>query len=317
MQLIVSEAVAEAVQARILEVGQSVELLTVTRDGETEAELGEAEALLRAGLSSEGYERVLEMAPRLRWVHTESAGVEQLLNDTIRSRDIVLTNSAGVHAIPIAEWVLYALLAIVKNGRHMLEAQQARRWDTSVAADELTGKTLTILGIGGIGQAVAKRAAAFDMRVWGVNRSGRPVEGIERLVSTERWHDLLPKTDFLLVTVPLTAKTRHMVDAHAFELLPSSAWVVNVARGAVIDEAAMIAALQNGTVAGAALDTFEEEPLPSDSPLWAMPNVIISPHHSGSSPRTTERVVDLFIENLRRFVHGEELLNVVDVKEGY
>jgi phosphoglycerate dehydrogenase-like enzyme len=317
MQAIVPEALIETVQARVQGLHQPIEIVAVTKDGEAEADLSQAEALFRTDLSSAGYDRVLEAAPRLRWIHTASAGVEELLTEIIRSRNIVLTNSAGVHAVPIAEWVMHVLLMIVKRARHMLAAQQARRWDTSGTFDELTDKTLTILGIGGLGRAIAKRASAFDMRIWGVNRSGQPVELVERLVSDEHWRDLLPETDFLVITVPLTKKTYHMIGAHELVLLRPSAWLINVARGAVIDEAALVAALQAGTIAGAALDTFEQEPLPPESPLWELPNVIISPHHSGSSPRTTERVVELFIDNLQRFVRGEELRNVVDLAEGY
>jgi phosphoglycerate dehydrogenase-like enzyme len=317
MQIIVTEAVADRVREQVTALGLPVELVVIAKDGTLAADVSQAEGFFRSYMSDAAYEQVLTGAPRLRWVHTASAGVDGLVSETLKARNIVFTNSAGVYAIPMAEWVLHALLMIVKHGPEMLMAQQARRWDTHLTFDELKGKTLTLLGTGGIGREIAKRAAAFDMQIWGVNRSGRAVEHIERIVSGERWRDLLPATDVLVIVVPLTAATQRLIGARELSLLPTHAWLINVARGAIVDEAALTTALQNGTIAGAALDTFEQEPLPSESPLWSMPNVLISPHHSGSSPHSTQRAVDLFVDNLRRFVRSEPLLNVVDLEAGY
>lgn len=317
MQIIVTSAVADQVRERVAELKFPVELIVVGDDGATDADLSRANALFRANLSKVAYEQVLERAQSLRWMHTASAGVENLLSETIKARGITFTNSAGVHAIPIAEWVLHALLMIVKRGPQMLVAQHEQRWERDVEFDELGGKTLTILGAGGIGQEIARRAAGFGMRIRGVNRSGRAVEGFEQVVSGEQWRDLLPETDFLVIAAPLTAATKHLIGEHELEALPDHAWLINIARGAIVDEPALIAALQSGSIAGAALDTFEREPLPAESPLWTLPNVLISPHSSGSSPRSTDRVVDLFIDNLQRFVTDQPLRNVVDLEAGY
>jgi len=316
VHIIVAEGFADAVRERLGEDAARVELLRTAADGSSEADLSRADGLLRAGFDGSGFERVLAAATELRWLHTMSAGVDGFELDPLRERGIVLTNSAGVHGVPIAEWVMYALLAIVKRGPQQLQAQRERRWDDSERSDELTGKTLTILGAGGIGGEIARRAAAFDMRLWGVNRSGRSLPNFERIES-EAWRELLPETDFLVIATPLTSATRNMIGAHELGLLRPHAWLINIARGAIVDEAALIAALQNKRLGGAALDTFEQEPLPSDSPLWSLPNVIVSPHHSGSSPHTEGRVVALFVDNLRRFVRGEQLLNVVDYGEQY
>lgn len=317
MQIIVTSGVADQVRERVTALSLPVDLIVVGDDGATDADLSQAVALFRANLSKAGYERILERATGLRWMHTASAGIENLLSDVIKERGITFTNSAGVHAIPIAEWVLHALLMIAKRGPRMLAAQQAQRWERDVDFDELGGKTLTILGAGGIGQEIAKRAAGFGMRIWGTNRSGRAVEGFERIVSGDEWRDLLPTTDFLAIATPLTPATKHLVGARELAALPDHAWLINIARGAIVDEPALITALQDGTIAGAALDTFEQEPLPAESPLWTLPNVLISPHNSGSSPRSTGRVVDLFIENLQRFVKDEPLRNEVDLEAGY
>lgn len=316
MQVIVSESMLTRVRERVEALGLPVELLAVARDGRLAADSSQATAFFR-DLPRVSYERVLSDAPALRWVHTISAGVDRLINDQLREREITLTNAAGAYAIPIAEWVLHALLMIVKRGPQMVLAQQERRWHDAIDSDELTGKTLTILGAGGIGREIARRAAAFDMRVWAVNRSGRAVPHVERVVSGDGWRDLLPETDMLVLAAPLTAATRGLVGARELALLPRHAWLINIARGSIVDEPALIEALRGGTLAGAALDTFASEPLPPDSPLWTLPNVIVSPHHSGSSPRSEERALDLFIDNLQRFVSGAELRNVVDLEAGY
>jgi phosphoglycerate dehydrogenase-like enzyme len=317
MQIIVAESVADRVREQVSTLALPVDVVVVAKDGVGTIDLSQAEALFVAGMSRATAEQILENASRLRWLHTGAAGIEGWDLDQLKDRRIMLTNSAGVHAIPIAEWVLHALLMIVKRGPEMVAAQQARRWHDQVKFDELTGKTLTLLGTGGIGREIARRAAAFEMHVWGVNRSGQPVAGFERISSGDDWRDLLPATDFLVIAAPLTDATRHLIGSRELALLPSRAWLVNVARGAIIDEPALIAALQDGTIAGAALDTFEQEPLPPESPLWTMPNVLISPHHSGSSPHSIGRMVDLFVRNLQRLVQDEPLINVVDLEAGY
>lgn len=316
MQLIVAEHVADAVQRRVSALGLPVDIMVVTDDGQMAGEVEHATAYFRAFMSGKGYAHVLAAAPQLRWIHTASAGVDGLLSDELVRRGITLTNSAGVHAIPIAEWVLHALLMVVKQGRELLAAQAEQRW-SDVSFEELSGKTMLIYGAGGIGTEIARRAAAFDMRLWGVNRSGRAVPHFERVVNDTDWRVLLPQADYLVLAAPHTPATHHVIGAAELELLPKHAWLVNVARGALVDEPALIAALNAGSVAGAALDTFEQEPLPSSNPLWTFPNVLISPHRSGSSPRSTERVVDCFIDNLQRFIADDELQNVVDSEAGY
>jgi len=317
MQVIVAEGMADAVRERIEGLNIPVELLVVSRDGHTQVHLDQATAFFRERVTRAGYERVLAAAPKLRWVHTASAGVDGLINDMVRQRNITLTNSAGVYAAPIAEWVLLALLMIVKRAPEMFAAQQAQRWANQGDYDELTGKTLTILGAGGIGAEIAQRAAVFGLRVWAINRSGAAVPHTERVVSGEHWRVVLPETDFLVLAAPLTSATYHIIGASELKALPQHAWLINIARGALVDEPALIAALQSGRLGGAALDTFEQEPLPGDSPLWTMPNVIISPHHSGSSPRSAERVLELFIDNLQCFVHSQPLRNIVNIDVEY
>ncbi len=316
VKIVIAEPFAAAVRERLGDDANRVELLIAAPDGSSEADLSGADGLLRAGFDGSGFDRMLEAATRLRWLHTMSAGVDGFELEPLRERGILFTNSAGVHGVPIAEWVMYALLAIVKRGPQQLQAQHEHRWAHGVHSDELTGKTLTILGAGGIGGEIARRASAFDMHIWGINRSGRPVANFER-VASDAWRELLPETDFLVIATPLTSATRHLIGEHELGLLRRDAWLINIARGAIVDEAALVAALREERLGGAALDAFEQEPLPASSPLWSLPDVILSPHNSGSSPHTNRRVVELFVENLRRFVRGDELLNVVDYGEEY
>lgn len=261
--------------------------------------------------------QVLAAAPTVRWLHTPSAGVDHLLIPLVLERDITLTNSAGVHAIPIAEFVMALLLSQVKQLAGYRAAQAERRWERELAPQELFERTLLILGLGGIGQAIASRASAFGMRVWGSRRTPRPLPGVERVVGPDAWRTLLPAADVVVVAAPLTPETRGMVDAAAFAAMRRSAYLINIARGPIVDEAALLTALRDGQIAGAALDTFEQEPLPPDHPLWRLPNVTITPHATANSPRMHERQIALFLENLRRFQGGAPLLNIVDKTAGY
>jgi phosphoglycerate dehydrogenase-like enzyme len=289
----------------------------VDEHGAFDGEPADAVAYFRWWTGRPILQKVLEQAPELRWLHTPSAGVDHVLIPPVLERDITVTNSAGVHAIPIAEFVMALLLSHVKRLHDYRAAQSEARWERSFRPGELYEQTLLILGIGGIGQAIASRAAAFGMRVLGIRRSPRPMEGVAQVVGMDGWRALLPEADALVIAAPLTEETRGMVDAAALEAMKPSAYLVNIARGAIIDEPALIGAMNAGRIAGAALDTFEEEPLPPESPLWRLPNVTITPHTTSGSPRMHERQIALFLENLRRFRGGEPMLNVVDKAAGY
>lgn len=289
----------------------------VDADGAFDGDPAGATAYFRWWTGRPVLERVLAAAPAVRWLHTPSAGVDHLLIPPVLDRDITLTNSAGVHAIPIAEFVLAYLLSHVKRLPAYAAAQAEARWNRAAEPGELYERTMLILGAGGIGQAIAERAAGFGMRVWGTRRRPRPTPGLERVVGMAEWRSLLPEVDFLVVAAPLTDETRGMVDAAALAALKPGAYLVNIARGPIVDEAALVAALEQGRLAGAALDTFDTEPLPPESPLWRLPNLTITPHATAHSPRMRERQIGLFLENLRRFRAGEPLLNVVDKSAGY
>lgn len=261
----------------------------------------------------------------LRWAHTLSAGVGASLGSAMRAADTILTNSAGIHADPMAETILAMILHFARGLDFAVHAQQHGRWDQSafIAADspirEVNGATLGILGLGGIGRAVARRALALGMQVIGLRRHpGREgPAGVEMLDGDGALDRLLARSYFLVVAVPETSETRGMLGPRELALLPAGALLVNVARGGVLDEQALIERLRGGHLRGAALDVFAHEPLPANSPLWALSNVLVLPHVSPTSNRFWRRQVDLIADNARRFLAGQPLLNTVDKHAGY
>jgi D-2-hydroxyacid dehydrogenase (NADP+) len=264
---------------------------------------------------------VLARAPRLRWYQQWDAGVDWLLNHPeLSARDFWLTNSSGIHAIPLAEHVLGLMLALTRRLPQAMRAQSRHEWYTVPFGDttELYGKTVVIVGMGPIGQRAAQVAAALGMRVLGVrSHADRMVPGVEKMVGPDGLCDALCEADFLVLAAPLTGRTRGMIGRRELASIKSGAFLINVGRGATLDEAALIDVLRQGRLAGAGLDVFEAEPLPTDSPLWDMQNVLITAHYAGDSPHYHERAMVIFLDNLRRYIAGDPLCNLVDKQRGY
>jgi phosphoglycerate dehydrogenase-like enzyme len=261
----------------------------------------------------------VQRAGRLRWIHSTAAGVDQLLHPEILERDIILTTSSGIHAESITEHVLALMLAFARRLHVAIRNQLAHRWDRpSTVGRELRGKTVGILGLGHIGREVAARAAAFGMRVIGTKHTPEPIPHADRVLPPEGLDEVLREADYLVITLPLTSGTRGLIGPRELGLMKSSAYLINVARGAIVQEAALIEALRQGRLAGAGLDVFEREPLPQDSPLYEMEQVILTPHVSGGGGTGYyDLAIPLFCENLRRYLTGEPLVNVVDKRRGY
>lgn len=260
----------------------------------------------------------------LRWAHSGAAGVGGALYPEMRDSPVVLTNSAGIHAEPIADTVLAMALHFARGLDFAVRAQAERRWDRGPfdAADAPLRETeelaVGILGLGGIGRAVARRFAALGARVLAVRRGGADApDGVELLRGGGALDRLLEASGVLVVCVPETPGTRGMIGRAELERLPRGAVLVNVARGRVVDEDALAEALRGGRLRGAALDVFAREPLPPESPLWDLPNVLVTPHVSGTSHRFWRRETDLVVENVRRYLAGKPLLNTVDKHAGY
>lgn len=277
----------------------------------------------------------LELAPHLRWVQLHSAGVNHILEHSIMKRDVAVTTVSGIHATPIAEYVFASLLAFRWRVPLWTECQREGRWPSNrwnlYARPELRESTLGIVGYGSIGREVGRLGQAFGMRVLALHRTanhnqeGYRVEETgdlagaipARFFSPEELHEMLSECDFVVIGLPLTSETEHFIGEAELRAMKSSAYLVNIARGPIVDEQALIQALGEGWIAGAGLDVFEREPLPDDSPLWTMENVLISPHVAGFSPRYDERACAVFVENLGRYLSGEPLLNLVDKAIGY
>lgn len=265
-------------------------------------------------------------APRLRWIQSASAGVEDNLSPEVRARGIVLTNGAGIAAGGIAEHVLALMLAFCRNHHVAARLQRERRWDRptvivgeGVPIREFAGSRVAVLGLGPIGVAVAERSAGLGAVVRGMRRRPPAATGApyEVVVGPEGLDGLLDWADFVVLAVPHTPTTTGLIGARELALMRSDAYLVNVARGSVVDEDALTDALERRAIAGAALDVFRTEPLPPSSRLWQLPNVLLTPHVAGAMPRYLERALALFIDNLERFLTGDRLRNVVDPALGY
>jgi phosphoglycerate dehydrogenase-like enzyme len=294
------------------------QVVRVDSEGNLDGDASDAEVYLNGFyLKRDSFEKVLAAAPKIRWQQAISAGVNHLLTPTFLSRNIILTNTAGVHAIPISEFVLTFILHHAKNLRKLEALQAERTWVRGLVLEELTNATLLIIGAGNIGQAIASRAKAFGMRVWGSRRRPDPLPNFDKIVGVDEWRSLLPEVDYLVIATPLTPETTKLIDESVLRALRPSAYLINIARGAIVDEAALITALQEGWIAGAGLDTVTTEPLPPDNPLWSFPNVFITPHCSAISPYLKQRITELFLDNLQRYQAGLPLRNVVDKQAGY
>lgn len=260
----------------------------------------------------------LQWAERLRWIQALSAGVDRL--DPRVMAQVTLTNGNGVGAEPIAEHVICHLLMLARGAPVYLRRQVEHRWDRGVQAREITGMTMGIVGMGAIGSAVARRARALGLHVLAIRRSvtqRSPDLVADEVLPPSDLHHLLAESDVVVLATPLTAETRGMIGERELMAMRPGSFLINIARGGVVDEPAMISALAGGHLGGAGLDVFATEPLPPDSPLWDMPNVIVTPHVAASSERYMSRVEDLVCDNLRRYLRGEPLRNVVDPDRGY
>ena len=257
------------------------------------------------------------LAPRLRWIQAIGSGVGQFVPSRLPDGGITLTNAAGVGAAPIAEWVLARILSVYKRLDEHAEQQRAHVWRESFGA-LIEGRTAVVVGLGAIGTAVATRLRAFGVRVIGVRRTpGAIPTAVDELVGPDQLHEVLGRAHIVVVAAPGTAANESMFDAAVFAAMRRGALFVNVARGSLVDEDALVAALRSGHLRAAAIDVTREEPLPPDSALWDTPNLAISPHSSASADRYLERVAELFYDNLARYVAGRELRNVVDLSQGY
>ncbi|HWI13497.1 MAG TPA: D-2-hydroxyacid dehydrogenase [Burkholderiales bacterium] len=254
-------------------------------------------------------------APRLAWLHVFNAGVDHPIYTEMMQRGVRLTTSSGSTAEPIAQTAITGMLMLGREFPRWLAAQARHQWDPARAPNlprDLHDQKVLIVGLGSIGNEIARLVKALGMNVIGIRRSGRHAgDHADEVAPPERLDALLPVADWLVIACPLTPETRNLITAERLQRLPRGARVVNIARGEIVDEPALIAALQSGHVSGAYLDVFAQEPLPAESPLWDMPNVIVTPHNSAAAAGNDGRVYGIFIDNLGRWLRGEALANEV------
>ena len=266
---------------------------------------------------------VFEAARRLRWCHFVGAGFDKLVrgNPAFVASDVILTNAPGTHAIAMADHVMGMILTLAHRLVDMLDDQRAHRWDVDKYRGqmrELEGTTMGLLAVGSIGRAVAVRAQAFGIRVYGVDlKPMKPPEGVAKVWTLEGLERLLRISDWLVVTAPLTDGTEGLLNRERIGQLKQGSHLIVISRGGIVDETAVVEGLRSGSIAGAGFDAVETEPLPDESPLWDMPNVLISPHVSGDSPQTWERRYRIFKDNLARYLKGDPLLHICDKRAGF
>ena len=281
-------------------------------DATLDRHVADAEALLAFKFPLDALER----ARRLRWIQLTSAGAEQLLPARGRLAHVVVTNTRGIHVELMADYALGTMVLLNMHIPRFLADQQRRVWEQRLSVP-LAGKTLGVIGAGAIGAEIVRRAAVFGMHVLAVKRTTGLVPGAAEVVEPDGLHGVLARSDFVVLVVPQTAETRGMIGEAALRAMKPTAYLINIARGSVVDEPALAHALRKQWIAGAALDVFEEEPLAPDSPLWSLPNAVITPHVAGEPADYARRVAEVFVDNVTRLRGARALRNIVDFDRGY
>lgn len=318
--LATSGMTADRLGPRLREVAPHLEIAVVGAADTDPSVLARAEVayydagLWNVDLGKSGLTTLVDL-PKLRWLHTFMGGTDHALYRRVLDRGAVLTHSAGARTRPMAEYVMAMMLLVVRRMDSWWLAQRDREWRPH-RAQELGGKTVGVVGVGRIGGEVARLAKAFGMQVIGCRRRAKAAKFVDRMVPPESLNELLSASDFVVLTLPSTPETTGLIGEAQLRCLRPSAWLINAARGALVDEEALLRALREKRIGGACLDVFREEPLPPESELWSMPNVIVTPHNApGQTDDTVERLSSLFVENLRRHVAGEALLNRVRARQ--
>jgi phosphoglycerate dehydrogenase-like enzyme len=309
---------------QLLKEAAAPEAVVMTTADELSAHLSDAEIVCSYSIPPDWR----TLAPKLQWLQFPGAGVDSLAKTGMLDADsgVIVTTAAGIHAETISEYVFGSMLMFNWNWPQMMRLQDEHVWARSatwyhLGGRELAGQTLGIIGLGHIGRRIAQLGHAFGMRVLGVRRSinasGEQLQDVDQYFQSEQLHEFLPQCDYIVISVPLTQETEKLIGKAELRIMRRNAYLVNIARGRVVDEQALIQALHDGWIAGAGLDVTEVEPLPSDSPLYSMPNVILTPHISGNSVHYDARLAALFADNLRRYRSGQQLQNRYEPSRGY
>jgi phosphoglycerate dehydrogenase-like enzyme len=253
---------------------------------------------------------------KLRWIQLFSAGIDQLPIEYLKDKDVTITNNKG-YSIPIGEWIVMDILELLKHSARFMRSQDRKQWKLDRGILEVYGKTIGFIGTGAIAKEAAKRLQGFEARIVGLNTRGERVLYFHECFRSDQLNEMLSQADIVVVTIPYTDASYHLVDAERIRSMKDGVLFINISRGAIVDEEALIEALRSGKIAGAALDVVEHEPLSPESPLWDMENVIVTPHNSWISDMKDERRYETIHGNMKNFIEGKELRNVIDLKKGY
>jgi len=259
----------------------------------------------------------ISLMKNLKWIQLSSTGVDQVPKDVVLKNNIIVTNNNGGYSIPIAEWIVLKTLELLKNSKEFYKKQQNKIWKLDTSLLELWGRTIGFIGTGSIAKEAAKRLLAFNVNILGVNTKGRDVEYFNKCYPKDNIKEMVSECDVVIVSIPYTKETENLVDENVLSSMKDGALFINISRGTIVDEKKLIENLKLGKIKGAALDVFEEEPLLKDNPIWALENVIITPHNSWISEKRNIRRFDIIYENIKRYKEGMELKSIVNMNRGY
>jgi len=259
----------------------------------------------------------ISLLKQLKWIQLSSIGIDQVPKQKVIEQNIIVTNNRSGYSIPMGEWIVMKILELLKNSRDLYRKQSERKWQIDTSILELYNKTVCFIGTGSIALEAAKRLQGFDTNTIGINTTGKNVEYFNACYPMAKLNNAISQSDIVIVSIPYTKETHHLINENNLSKFKNEAILINISRGSVIDEPALIEALKKGRLRGAALDVFEDEPLSKDNPLWELDNIIITPHNSWVSEMRNERRYNIIYENLKRFISGERLINVVDIDKGY
>ncbi|MCF6139336.1 D-2-hydroxyacid dehydrogenase [Pseudalkalibacillus berkeleyi] len=316
MFIVSSAKIRSRIQETLLKDYPNINFQFCKNIDEAEEYLPKAEVLLTYGedLTSE----MIQKASKLQWIHVLSAGLDKMPAKSIADRDILVTNARGIHQIPMGEYTIAMMLQVVRSLAEIRQNQADKVWSRRIPMNELHGKTIGVLGAGAIGSEIARLAKAFNMKTIGMNRSGRSVEYFDEVVMMEDLNDILDRVDFLVSVLPKTIETESLLKKEHFEKMQEHAVFINIGRGTTVDQEGLIEAMNEKQIAHAVLDVMVEEPLPTDSTLWEMKNVTITPHISGVTPQYQDRAIEQFKRNLHVYQTGEgNYMNKIDLNRGY
>ncbi|MCB2290381.1 phosphoglycerate dehydrogenase [Clostridium sp. CS001] len=254
---------------------------------------------------------------KLKWIQLSSVGIDQVPIDYIKNTSIITTNNNGGYSIPMGEWIILKALELFKNSKGLYENQAKKKWKMDTGILEVYGKTIGFIGTGTIAVEAAKRFQGFGVNILGVNTNGRDVDFFNKCYAMSDLNEMLRLCDVVVCTIPYTKATHHLIDEYRFKIMKVGAFFINVSRGSIVDESSLIENLRSGKLAGAALDVYEQEPLKQESQLWDLDNVILTSHNSWMSEMRNERRFNIIYDNMKRYIQGEKLINVVDLKRGY